>query len=593
MFGPDSVHQRFVDVPPQFTPNVKRQMASAPSRDHLIALLGKQRPVGYDIQHDAVPMLGDRANGPLAEFLDCFHEERSVIATRIRRALGADLRGRTRELDAVSDDDVRFTEQLKELRDSFLLAELCWALGLESARGASSGPVVVAAVEACATIGGTLLELSPDTGLDRSELQRIHHARTVWIGILLRFDEHADLIADGGLRLNDRLVALVGRTHDPARGPLARFFHIFEEDPVPLVGPRLRTLVQSAARTKQLGDSERHPGDEDRTTSESPVQAAERRSVELVEREEEQRLLDVAARLLLPRYMIDEALGLLQHLGAISGRMPQFGSSLPFWRRWAWPLLPVAAAGGLLFAIALVMLLGGLLERLIPGPTATVVAALWDRLPFLVPLTGGVMTAVRWSLVALVAIWAILSCVALYTGGRSASYLLLLRIPSATAFGLAILLALSFTWIGTQSGMGKAGPAVALLAASVYAYVEIINQGGESRRRRDGARRLADGKARADATELPDVRRGSLGRVVELTVLAGGMSLLVATLVLEVFGRTLLTQVPNYELLADPAIRLETLAILASISLALGTFLQAIWDEQTITAPLSYLRLRG
>lgn len=564
LFGAAGRDQRFVGQPPSFTQEVRDAMGNASSRDHLLFLLGSERPVGYNAEHDAVSVLNEARQADLASFLECFGDlERHEIAERIRRSLGQDLRQRAQELGAGSD------AVLRALRESFLLAELCWALGLDAARGASSMPVVVAAVEACATIGGTLLELSPvpDPKLDARMLQRIHHARTAWIGILLRFDEHADLIADGGARLNGRLVTLVGRSHDPERGRLSRFFHIFEHDPVPLVGPRLRTELGSSAEP------------DDRSEVARGVRAARRRAVELVEQEEEHRLLDVAARLLLPRYMVDEAVGLLQHIGAVSGRRSRAGSGVPFRRRWAWPLLPVAGAGILLFAVASLMLVVGLLERLLPGPTATAAAALRENLPFLVPLSGGIVVGVRWLLVLLAVVWVGLALVALYTSGRSASYLLLLRIPSATAFGLAILLALSFTWIGTQSGLGRAGPAVALLAAAVYSYVEFINQGGESRRPLRG-----DGRTR---------HRGGFGRIIEITVLAGGMSFLVATLVLEVFGRTLLTQVPNYELLADPVVYIETLAILASISLALGTFLQAIWDEQTITAPLSYLRLRG
>jgi hypothetical protein len=576
LFGPRGPDQRFVETPPSFTPGVREAMAGASAREHVIRLLGEERPVGYNIQHDAVSVLGEERHARLREFLACFGGlGRHEMAQGMRQALGEDLLERAGDLQKSGSDD----PVLRALRESLLLAELCWALGLDSAQAASSVPVVVAAVEACAAIAGTLIELSPesDPWLDEEMLQRIHHARTAWIGILLRFDEHADLIADGGAALNERLIALVGRSRDPKRSWPRSFFHLFEEDPVPLVGPRLRTVIERELEEESGGDDPRPAaGDGVARTR----RAARLRAVDLVQQEEEHRLLDVAARLLLPRYMVDEAVGLLQHLGANARRrdlMP--GKKLPRPSRWAWPLVPVAIAGVSLMAIALGMFVRGILEWLSLGRGSRVAGVTVDRMQAVGDGLLVAAPAVRLILVLLGISWILLALVALYSRGRSASYLLLFRIPSATAFGLAILLALSFTWIGTQSGLGRVGPLVALLAAGVYSYVEFINQGGESRRPRR-------------ATGRPG-RRGGFGRVVELTVLAGGMSLLVATLVLEVFGRTLLTQVPNYELLADPMIRLETLAILASISLALGTFLQAIWDEQTITAPLSYLRLRG
>lgn len=575
MFGPRGPDQKFVETPPSFTPAVRTAMDGAPTRAYLIRLLRAKRPVGYNFQHDAVSVLGDARHEALTDFLDCFKGlGRHDMAQRMRQALGQDLLERARDLEESGSSD----PALRALRESLLLAELCWALGLDSA-AASSVPVVVAAVEACAAIAGTLLELSSATEprLDEEMLQRIHHARTAWIGILLRFDEHADLIADGGAALNERLIALVGRSRDPKRGWFRSFFHLFEEDPVPLVGPRLRAAIERELEEDSGGlDLRPAAGDEGSRTERD----ARLRPVELVEQEEEHRLLDVAARLLLPRYMVDEAVGLLQHLGANARRrdvMP--GKRLPRRSRWALPLVPVALAGITLIAIALGMFVRGVFEWSSWGRRSRIAGVPVDRIQAVADGLMAAAPAVRLLLVLLGIAWILLALVALYSRGRSASYLLLLRIPSATAFGLAILLALSFTWIGTQSGLGRAGPLVALLAAGVYSYVEFINQGGESRRPRRATRRSG--------------RRGGFGRVVELTVLAGGMSLLVATLVLEVFGRTLLTQVPNYDLLADPAIRLETLAILASISLALGTFLQAIWDEQTITAPLSYLRLRG
>ncbi len=545
MFSSDNDHQQFVEIRPSFTPQVRAHMEDVERipRAYLDHLLCEARPIGYDFKHDAVSLLATESNAQLLDFLDCYARDRHLIARWIRQALPVHLERRARELaESPGSDPV-----LRALRESFRLAELSWALGLESAGSAGSVPVVVAAVEACSTIGGAILELIPAgrESLDEDMLKRIHHARTAWIGVLLGFDAHADLVADGGEKLNERLRWLIGRAHDPPRGRFSSFVHLFEEDPVPLVGPRLQWLAEAEGR----------PESKD----------ALLRTAELIEKEEEHRLLDVAARLLLPRYLIDESVGLLQHLGTnVLRRIPTDGRELPRLSRWALPLIPAALAGCILVALTVLVAIFGILESFAPAWATAFV----ERIPSSSgPALAGILEAVWWLLIVLATFWIVLSAIALIRRGRSASYLLMLRVPSATGFGLAILLALSFAWIGTQSGIGRIGPLVALLAAFVYSAVEFINQGGDSRR--------------------------ALRPAFVLTLLAGGMALMVATLILEVFGRTLLTQAPNYAMLADPMVRLETLAILASISLALGTFLQSIWDEQTITAPLSHLRLRG
>jgi hypothetical protein len=550
MFSPPGPHQRLVEIRPSFTPKVEAHMdevARVP-RDYLDHLLRDVRPIGYDFKHDAVSLLATDSNARLSDLLDCYAPDRHSIARGIRQALPEHLEDRARELEELEKASASGTDPaLRALRESFRLAELSWALGLESAGASRSIPVVVAAIEACSTIGGALLELTPEEGepLDEDMLKRIHHARMAWIGVLLRYDVHADLVAEGGERLNDRLRWLIGRAHDPLRGRVSSFVHLFEEDPVPLVGRRLRRLVPTAGQ------------------GEGPDPGL--RTVEMVEKEEEHRFLDVAARLLLPRYMIDESVGLLQHLGT-NGLPGHRGTErgVRWYGRWALPLVPAAIAGMILLVVALLMVFQGFSERFTSASAGSMVESI---LPGGDTSIMGISQGVWYALWVLAGLWVGLSVFALYRRGRSASYLLILRVPSATAFGLAILLALSFAWIGTQSGLGRFGPMVALIAAFAYSAVEFINQGGDS--------------------------RSAIAPAFVLTLLAGGMSLMVATMILGVFGRTLLTQVPNYAMLADPTIQLQTLAILASISLALGTFLQAIWDEQTITAPLSHLRLRG
>jgi hypothetical protein len=158
MFGAEGCDQRFVEEPPTFTPSVRHAMGGASTRDHLISLLQKERPVGYNVQHDAVSVFRDDDPAGLTAFLDCFQVDRHVVAQRMRHALGQYLGDRAGELEKEGDPD----PVLRALRESLLIAELCWALGLESSGAVSSVPVVVAAVEACATIGGMLLVVSPD-----------------------------------------------------------------------------------------------------------------------------------------------------------------------------------------------------------------------------------------------------------------------------------------------------------------------------------------------------------------------------------------------------------------------------------------------
>jgi hypothetical protein len=513
----------------------------------LLRILREEPPLSPDISHGSISSIPGRVTA----LLEGYHLKPAMVAPLMLRALPDWLDRRLSERGV--DDPVALG---RALRNAFFIAELTWALGQESNVGGHRD-VVAAAIEAAATIAGELLNIElddPSQVFDVDLLLRMHLARMAWIQILLRFDEHGDLVADGGDHLNQRLRRLIGRGNEVRRGEVRGFCRLFMEDRVPLVAERLEELLA-------LG-------------TEDPERDAA--LVRRVEEEERHRLLDVAARLLLPRYLIDEAVGMLQYLGNRGGNASGDAPLGPVTRlrRWtsrrAVALIPPATAGILLIVIAAGFALLGLVERFAP----TLASASWLEQAFTASVPG---PAVRYGLLLLAVIWVLSSRSALRSRGRTASYQLLLRVPAATGFGLAILLALSFEWIGTQSGLGRIGPLAAIIAAGAYSRIEFINQGGGGRRRAPGER--------APGRERP---------ALDLTVLAAGISMLVATLVLEVVGRTVLTRVDNFTaMLADPLLYLETLAVLASISLALGTFLQAIWDEQPITAPLSYLRLRG
>ncbi len=531
------------------------RLRNVDARTLLTRRLRDQRPLVSDIGHGSVADLSPAVVEVLEGFgLLCDPD----TAMRLIRSLPYWISRALEGVDQVGE--VANGTRLGVLRDGFLVAEFAWALG-SAPSTARDRDVVAAAVEAAAAIATVLLQLVGDGGVDRPDvgpldevlLIRMHLARMEWVKILLRFDEYADLVADGGHDLNVRLARLVGRVPKPTDRSDG-FFHLFVADPLPRVADHFLLL---ADRAEEGSDERRRLED-----------VADR-----VREEERQRFLDVGAWLLLPRYLIDHAIGMLWTLttderGPLDGRCSRIRTGL---RRVAWPLVAAAVSGGLMAIVAIAFLIQGAFEwfgsGLLPSPEA---------------LPATVRLLIRWTFPVLGSLWILSVLAVLRRGDRAASYVLVLRVPAATGFGLAILLALSFDWIDTQTGLGRSGPIVAIAASAVYAWIEFINQGGARRPR-----------SRSATSQKPETRLS--GRpYIDLPLIALGMSTSISALVLEVFGRTLLTQVSGYPLLrSDPFVYLQTLAILASISLAIGTFLQAIWDEQPITAPLSYLRLRG
>ena len=524
------------------------------ARTLLCRRLRERRPLVADIGHGSVANLSPELQGVLQGFgLD----GDARTAMELIRALPGWVESEV-AASAHAEHGTPTDVLLALLRDAFLVAELAWALG-SSASAARDRDVVAAAVEAASTIAGVLLHCMArgpaavlESGyVDEGLLIRMHFARVEWIGILLRFDEYADLVADGGFRLNVRLARLVGRQPDRPRG--LRFLHLFVADPLPLVGPSIHVLARSATEERE----------KERLT----------RLAERIGEEERARFLDIAARLLLPRYLINHAVGMLKTLQSTDPERPEpvaasrEGRLRKLARDTFWPLVLAASSGLLMFLLALSLFTLGLFERVSGGVPIGAVA---DESAMSTMLTG-----LRFLFPVIGLLWLANVFMVLRRRQRAASYALLLRVPAATGFGLAILLALSFEWIDTQAGIGRSGPIVAIFAAASYAWIEFINQGG--------AGQIAS-------------REGRLaGRpYLDLPLIALGIATSVSALVLEIFGRALLTRVDGYATLREnPLVYLETLALLSSVSLAIGTFLQAIWDEQAITAPLSYLRLRG
>jgi hypothetical protein len=585
---------------------LKRRLQNIDTKTSLINLLRERRPWSTNIRSGGSVGI-DTA---IERFIDGFGLTPSEAAPLLLRALPGWIEGEIGEHESCAADCFR------TLKDAFLIAELAWALGGDGTSEANRD-IVAAAVESAATIAGVLVRLGAScqgSGLSDDLIVRMHRARMEWIQILLRFDDYSDLVADGGHLLNVRLLRLVGRHPSVSRSRPSRFLHLFEEDPVPQVTD-LFAVGPADAGASQLRSR--------------------------IAEEENHRLLDVAARLLLPRYLIDEAVGMLQFLGreqssTARSRSSRFGSAARWASRIALSLVIAAISGFLLIAIALLFAFVGITEvvgevlascgvlQFLLGTQRVVIWSLpalaiawvlsaavpsfrrWITAGFIVVvlfvavigyLDRGLTSpaarllvlqsaeVLRYLMPLLAVGWVISAWFALRRGRLAASYQLLLRVPAAVGFGLAILMALSFEWIDTQSGFGRTGPIVAILAAAVYSGVEFINQGAASRprlsQRRDDA---AQGHGPASS-----VRRAAF----DLTILAAGISMLITTIVLEIFGRTFLTGVAGYQLLLDdPVVYLEALAVLASVSLALGTFLQAIWDDQPITAPLSYVRLR-
>lgn len=363
----------------------------------------------------------------------------------------------------------------------------------------------------------TLNEGGRDPWTDYGELA--WQSRADWLDCLDTFERHPALFADGPAQLDARLGWLVFPLGRPPRSPLAGMVRAMTSD-------RLLRL------TPPVGDA----------------RVATRRRAQ-----EEQLHLHVASDHLLPRYRLDEAFGLLLQMirDRQDGRLA----------RWVAAVVPTAMLvipfllGLLALVVTPILALGDVAVDVVRG---TPIGA-WLGTPSALTVLEVVSrtVAVGW-IGALV--------ITLGLGRRAGSYLGLLRIPAATAFGLAIVSSLGPGW--GQAAGSRGGSVALLLIVLAFGYlgVEVLNQGADER---------------ASSTLLRVLLLGSIGLGVATMV-----TVLVLWLIAPVFLPELTAQTTSVLVTA------RLVVTIAAASFALGVFLQAIWDESPVTAPLSRVRLR-
>lgn len=149
---------------------------------------------------------------------------------------------------------------------------------------------------------------------------------------------------------------------------------------------------------------------------------------------------------------------------------------------------------------------------------------------------------------------------AVWRGGEGVAHLAVLRLPAGTAIGLSVLLAADSRWL--VGGGGAAAGLVLAAATAAYLWFEAANHGVQPRR--------ALGRG---------LLVGAVGIVHGL--LTAGVVLAYLAPMVEPAGRL-------RRFAADHT--LDGLLLGALGGLALGVFLQVLWDEQPVTAPLARLR---
>ena len=146
--------------------------------------------------------------------------------------------------------------------------------------------------------------------------------------------------------------------------------------------------------------------------------------------------------------------------------------------------------------------------------------------------------------------------------GIEMSYPLCLRLPAAAALGAAVLASLGTRWIGIETWH----PTLAfVLIAFGYLMVEAVSH---------GSLRLA---AATRALAVLTVGWMHAVAVVAIAMWAMGPLLFTGDTTIDFSGDTLR----------------ETLPLAASIVLALGVFLQVLWEDRPVTYPLAHLEWRG
>jgi hypothetical protein len=367
----------------------------------------------------------------------------------------------------------------------------------------------------------------------RNDLQA---SRTRWLELLGSAERYPSL-AGGGPKLMERRLAVAVR-RDPAiptpsdLGRARRALHVFQADEPLLTTPPVR----GPSNAYSDGSTRRQPDPQPTIVQDSF-------------RVEREQLLDLASGHLLPRYLIDLTLGLLLALRDEHVRRSSHPALQRVWWLASRTLLPLTATVGLIAVLT--------------AMTAPVLVGLSVGSP-----QRAVAQSLQLGLLAAAGVWLSVIVAVVVLGGREGSYLALLRMPATTAFGLAILLSFAGDWLRPPAGWATAAvPLVLITLAFGYLFIETVNQGAEGPQ--------AVGRA---------VLLGLIGTGVAVVVTAGVTFALTPAF----FGST-----DAYQLIAaSPARFLWAVLLASSAAFALGTFLQAIWDEAPVTAPLSRLRLR-
>jgi hypothetical protein len=175
-----------------------------------------------------------------------------------------------------------------------------------------------------------------------------------------------------------------------------------------------------------------------------------------------------------------------------------------------------------------------------------------------------------------------------------------LKIPSVTIIGCAAALALPPQWMAREGVTGKTLGAVACVGA-VFVYLVIeASVHTAPQRASAGLPRPMGLVIEASAHSAPQPFGSIVWRATRVWLLGLGQAAVVTAAVLGSVGTVLITgdecarstvdcPVPPTEV----ALRLPTFAFLVSVSLAVGVFLQSLWETEPITYPIAHLPRRG
>lgn len=150
---------------------------------------------------------------------------------------------------------------------------------------------------------------------------------------------------------------------------------------------------------------------------------------------------------------------------------------------------------------------------------------------------------------------------------RTVGYLACLRLPAGAAVGLLAVMSFGSNWVRTP-GAWWLWAALTLLAASWgYLFLEAIAHGAP--------------------------RWPALGRAALVTALGFAHGVAVAAIVIPIVGRAIVAHlVKDLGCLSGSDVS-QLLVLAASVGLAVGVFLQVLWDDRPVTYPLTHLAWRG